>query len=1032
MTHSQSDGTGRQGQNGDAPGTGANNSTTNPGEGAQPSEEHIAANEAKLHSKFAEFTHSLPNLNGIVGEGNPNPRVGSAAYPSETPNPPEPPTHPPQTRNALVYPQSREEWLRSYFVRNEDICDLTVDDYRNTSKFTQEGWWTDAHINWALHYLRRDHDFDAIGVAILASFDASMLRSYFASLEKLEVKSNEVLNEERRHLDHIKKKIGKNRYVIIPVNDGMDKDDLPDSGMHWTFMVVDTHDRSARSIDGNRRYVRRRGDWRVVAESATTKVGAEIIVALESFLDLPHQGTFKPKMLRFVPHQTEDNLANRGENIEEDNGACGPYLLHILDYLLKHFHLVTDGLKESFTVEGWEDRNNAIAFNSRITRNTLQRELWEERKQQELKRDSEFQSAYNLTNEVMRDYLDIDGFLLIAEDFANPNNSSASRGKGPWGRGGVGRGGNNDDDDDNNDGHNGNNNENRGFIPGIAHTNGKIYPHVYAELERLWRFQYDSGQTEMDLDPWINSLPDLQQELRDGGNWPIQRERGLVDPETGTVDVANIPLDELSQWESNLINSMEHMDQYPGYDSNTNEWDRRLPLQMAFGGGFESLSEEELEKWRAHPLPLLRTTEGLAFSDLEHEKLKSGLMDQVNRLCPRLEDCRTRWDLYRESYRPKNRTESNSGDGKTAAPVDRDTGPDLMDIDPKRRRPAHLPDIGDDFLDISLDELEPYVDDLLRDYPGLRDEIYDGEKLRQQRNAYSLRDCGEVARAYCLQRFGRGYNHANSATDTKARWFKVALERGNKPQEKDRKMLWERHYGMIAAYGSDSEPASDDGNDGRERGSSSPAPGPQSLGTERQSSPTPQTGGLQYLDRIDLRNFADFSNESRAKLQPYIDRLLQALPELRSRIYENQKGGKLAVDIKSDRGGARDCWVAIPYIQQAFEGGWRGVVNLAQQVGGGDPESNAYKKVVREWCQLAFSQGTKQDQLTREYRFGVLWGKTVRKDNKDLKAEFEAATEIPDLRSPQDIQRLPRAEIRSDPPPREEPKKKTAPKKKKK
>lgn len=668
----------------------------------------------------------------------------------------------PQERDPRLHPQNWEEWLNSYFLRGEDGFGLTVRDYLNTAKITEEGRWTDAHINLALQYLRIQYKPEQGGITILSTAHVSELFRYYSGLKGLEDKSNvqALANLRAAHskgCGQLHEKIAtNNNWVVIPLNQGMDEESS--SGRHWTFMLVNLRNRGAWMIDGDVRYVQLRGDWRPAGPSSTTKIGAKIIVALESFLNLPHPGTFKPKMQRFVPHQDDNNLANGPDRNPFDLTADGPYLLHVLGYLLGGFRGYYE--VENFTYEEWEERNKAIAFNSKTARNALQRELFSKRKSQDL--SGNFDAPFNLTNEVLM-MMSMDGVSSIAEELTRRHRGSPDRGRNNRGNnGGHPRDG--DDDDENDDHHH--------------NTPGGLSSPVIIE---------DDSAT--------------------GGSTTLKRK---------------LP---------------EHPD-----------------------------SASHVSK-KAKPGP---GDNGGKTRGMDIDKPTSTAPSGANKTSPK----------GTEKEPPKPNTGSAS---------------------PK-------PNTGN---------APPKTNPKTNTAPGT----------------------------------GKAPPKANTG--------KVIQTQPQEPQ---------------------------------------------------------------YLERIDFLQFANAKGKPPAELEPYIARLLEAMPELRDRIYSDDENTLVLTKpdkqkiIKKE---VKESPTAILYLQQAFDGGFQGV--LARGPRTGSKTKPTISQVERDWARLAFPTGTKLDALTREYKFGALWGKLytlVDAKSETMRQEFRDSPEVPDLRSPEDKEALPRAELEDTPPKR--------------
>lgn len=353
-----------------------------------------------------------------------------------------------------MQPQNGNEWLQSRFLI-VDGHSMTTEEYLMTGKF-EDGWWTDAHINISLHYLaylqHKKRFLADMGVTIFRTNEAFQLVAYCEHLRKLDDKtSNFKLASLRKatECEYLAVRLRGTRYGIFPISDGMVEGGArdhtrgdPTRGRHWAFMVVDLYNHTARLIDGELRLKQERRGWVPQGEPRTTLAAATVIVAVNSLLENP--GDFTPKLLRFAPNEIDNNLANGGNNI--DDWACGPYVMHVLRYLLDHFELVTatpHGLRTSFTPESCGEMNRRIAFNSRDTRDEFQEYLYSVR--QEIEEEDASLYPFNLTKPVLREFTN--PILVMFEDIVKRRAFTGSPSKS--GGGGGGGGGADDGNSDN-------------------------------------------------------------------------------------------------------------------------------------------------------------------------------------------------------------------------------------------------------------------------------------------------------------------------------------------------------------------------------------------------------------------------------------------------------------------------------------------------------------------------------------------------------------------------------------------------------
>ena len=372
----------------------------------------------------------------------------------------------------------KDQWLNSQYLTGADI-DFRVRDFAtvNAATHRHDSYWRDAHIDWALEFLRQKHDqhkdIRIVSTALAARLYSLSQRDSIparSSREYRENWANDVVSLKERPI------------LFVPVNDGYEQqygfevaetaqpnpasDGNPSSnapaakkpvkrprsgghGNHWSFVVLDMRDQknyTARYIDGMVRLTRNQsGRLKMHNTNLNAPVAGRIVCALEKLLRIP-EGSFQTSTLKFLPHM------HRNDGYQgTDYGRCGPYLYAFMDHLLANkTSLVDPGLETTFNDPAtMPARQNVFRFNSADIRAGFAEDLLRERRTQEAA--SSAWDADNLSFDRLRSIITPEVLAYLIESCKTPQVPRGGNAGRMSKKGGGGGGGSDDDDEDDDD-----------------------------------------------------------------------------------------------------------------------------------------------------------------------------------------------------------------------------------------------------------------------------------------------------------------------------------------------------------------------------------------------------------------------------------------------------------------------------------------------------------------------------------------------------------------------------------------------------
>jgi hypothetical protein len=370
----------------------------------------------------------------------------------------------------LVFrPTTRTEWLASTYITHRDATNMTVGDFLKTKAAAHESdsYWGDPHISWTLEFLRRRFvQYEDVYIADI--YEGGIL--YAASTVEGFLPARDT-QEFQLSYKPIRDKLASRNIVVIAVNsafqdyktqshgltEGIPEKDRPQNrrdyvrevgnGRHWSFIVIDRRNKeqqTAHYVDGMiraKRSKKREGEWNIRGIAINGETAGKVLCGFDTLLDL-EKGAFHARTLKFVPHMEYDNRF-----IGTEEGACGPHMYAMMDYLLANKGTLIDpGLESTFNAEEFRRaRATELAFDSYATRVKFTTEIMKERRDQE--RSQPQNAVDNLTPEVLRNISTIEKLIGMAYvPNSRPPRPPPANGKN----------GNNKDDDDESDGDFGN------------------------------------------------------------------------------------------------------------------------------------------------------------------------------------------------------------------------------------------------------------------------------------------------------------------------------------------------------------------------------------------------------------------------------------------------------------------------------------------------------------------------------------------------------------------------------------------------
>lgn len=394
----------------------------------------MAALETHASPVQGEDALSIADQNGTA----PNPRAqtSGSANSSTTPS-----SATPNVNNIApgrYHPTNADEWLKSTYVYAEFPGSMRIEDFSKikAARHDVDSFWQDGHIKWSLELIKSRHA-GLVDVSIVSPNICNILYRVGIGHESV---PNPNSTESRERLDfertwaRIVEILRDRAFVILPVNNGFKveyisagDEENQGQGTHWSFIVVDRRDAAnpaAHYVDGMVNPRRRKnGTWKVEGIGLNGTVAGKVLCGFDAVLGL-EKGKFTARTLKFVPHMTNDNTS-----AASDYGPCGPHLYAFLDHILTHkTTLIDPGMQHTYNDESHRGARAAdFEFNSIATRAKFAEELSQLRRQQEQLQPHN--SVDNLTPEVLRNLMTVDGLINLARATARSLSSSSKETK---------------------------------------------------------------------------------------------------------------------------------------------------------------------------------------------------------------------------------------------------------------------------------------------------------------------------------------------------------------------------------------------------------------------------------------------------------------------------------------------------------------------------------------------------------------------------------------------------------------------------
>ncbi|CAG5143942.1 uncharacterized protein ALTATR162_LOCUS1451 [Alternaria atra] len=310
--------------------------------------------------------------------------------------PPAPP--PPETREETI-----NKWLRSRYIEHSHLGDplvLSIEDFidivATSSTHPGKSWLEDNALGLAAALMTTSRT----DILVVPSNAATKLASVGLCISDKNDFKTDVLS--CQCYDAMKQE--SIRWVIVPVTNGMASpeeaarvkaaraeaakakksrkagqgdysetgdqsmlDIIPGGGTHWGLMIIDKQRNDARWLDGHLTLGQKsNGKWCIKEILPPAWTAGKILCGYDKVMDLK-RGQFTAVTLKHVPHDTHDN-SYKGDK----NSACGPWVIAMLEYLLKNPKFLTNGLHGAFRPRDKKYHHQRMAFNSLETRKRMQ------------------------------------------------------------------------------------------------------------------------------------------------------------------------------------------------------------------------------------------------------------------------------------------------------------------------------------------------------------------------------------------------------------------------------------------------------------------------------------------------------------------------------------------------------------------------------------------------------------------------------------------------------------------------------------
>ncbi|EFQ93360.1 hypothetical protein PTT_09288, partial [Pyrenophora teres f. teres 0-1] len=147
------------------------------------------------------------------------------------------------------------------------------------------------------------------------------------------------------------------------------ENDSVEEGSHWSFIVIDTQDQTARYIDGMVRATRLgQNRYRIRGTEINGTVAGKILCGFDTLMGR-EKGALRVSTLKWTPNQFENN-ANNG-----DAGACGPHVFALMTFIIgrENREILEHGVKRYFRETAFEANCKRVGFDSARSRREIQR-----------------------------------------------------------------------------------------------------------------------------------------------------------------------------------------------------------------------------------------------------------------------------------------------------------------------------------------------------------------------------------------------------------------------------------------------------------------------------------------------------------------------------------------------------------------------------------------------------------------------------------------------------------------------------------